>query len=141
MTNPSHPCPSCATNIDTVTRRTERAVQVANHASRVAREALHQLARHDRNTAARLHIILTTGHDPAEPAPGHAPRGTRQRQITQTLQAAGGWMTAADIGEACGMTRTYAADVARVLHQNGVVARRVRKGRNEFRALQEEQTT
>ena len=140
MTNPSHPCPACSTNIDTVTRRTERAIQVANHAARVARHAIDQLARHDRNTAARLHIILTTGHDPAEPAPGHAPQGTRQRQITQTLQAAGGWMTAADIGEACGMTRTYAADVARVLHQSGVIARRVRKGRNEYRAHQEATT-
>lgn len=140
MTSPSHPCPACATNIDTVTRRTERAVQVANHAARVARHAIDQLARHDRNTAARLYVILATGHDPAEPAPGHAPRGTRQRQITQTLQAAGGWMTAADIGEACGMTRTYAADVARVLHQSGVIARRVRKGRNEYRAHQEATT-
>ena len=140
MTNPSHPCPACSTNIDTVTRRTERAIQVANHAARVARHAIDQLARHDRNTAARLHIILTTGHDPAEPAPGHAPQGTRQRQITQTLQAAGGWMTAADIGEACGMTRTYAADVARVLHQSGVIARRVRKGRNEYRVHQEATT-
>ena len=140
MTDPSHPCPACSTNIDTVTRRTERAVQVANHAARVARHAIDQLARHDRNTAARLYVILATGHDPAEPAPGHAPRGTRQRQITQTLQAAGGWMTAADIGAACGMTRTYAADVARVLHQSGVIARRVRKGRNEYRAHQEATT-
>ena len=137
MTNPSHPCPACATNIDTVTRRTERAVQVANHAARVARHAIDQLARHDRNTAARLHIILATGHDPAEPAPGHAPRGTRQRQITQTLQAAGGWMTAADIGEACGMTRTYAADVARVLHQGGVITRRTSRGRHEYHTREE----
>ena len=137
MTNPSHPCPACATNIDTVTLRTERAVQVANHAARVARHAIDQLARHDRNTAARLHIILATGHDPAEPAPGHAPRGTRQRQITQTLQAAGGWMTAADIGEACGMTRTYAADVARVLHQGGVITRRTSRGRHEYHTREE----
>ena len=137
MTNPSSPCPACSTNIDTVTRRTERAVQVANHAARVARHAIDQLARHDRNTAARLHIILATGHDPAEPAPGHAPRGTRQRQITQTLQAAGGWMTAADIGEACGMTRTYAADVARVLHQGGVITRRTSRGRHEYHTREE----
>jgi hypothetical protein len=49
-------------------------------------------------------------------------------------------MTTAQLGEACGMTRSYAADVARVLHQSGVIARRVRKGRNEFRARQEATT-
>ena len=136
MTNPSHPCPACATNIDTVTRRTERAVQVANHASRVAREALHQLARHDPAMANRLGVILRTGSDPADYRAATPPAGRRQQQIMDALRG-GGWMTTAQLGEACGMTRTYAADVARVLHQGGVITRRTSRGRHEYHTREE----
>ncbi len=128
------PCEVCGTNLETATRRGDRAVTLANHAARVARLAIRQLHQHDPAMANRLGVILRTGRDPAR-AP-RSPAGRRQQQIMDALRG-GGWMTTAQLGEACGMTRTYAADVARVLHQNGVIARRTSRGRNEFRAQEE----
>lgn len=130
------PCEVCGTNLETATRRGDRAVALANHAARVARLAIRQLHQHDPAMANRLGVILRTGSDPADYRAATPPAGRRQQQIMDALRG-GGWMTTAQLGEACGMTRTYAADVARVLHKGGVITRRTSRGRHEYHTREE----
>ena len=90
MTNPSHPCPSCATNLEVLTDRVDQAVGIANHAARIAHQAIGRLARHDPEAARVLTHRLLHGHASAHTPPKRRPpqRPTHSARCRTAILAA-----------------------------------------------------
>lgn len=87
---PPQPCQVCGTNLATMTDRVDQAVGIANHAARIAHQAIGRLARHDPEAARVLTHRLLHGHASAHTPPKRRPpqRPTHSARCRTAILAA-----------------------------------------------------